>query len=192
MVPPPEITSQRICAPSTARPPPSATVTTTGCCRGCPATPDCSSPEEIARPVGSRPIGSTQLPSMAVLSSIPAMEKRRRWVIRGRIYARAVKRESREPFPALSLGQTPSHQLLVRLLEAVLCLLTAHPRDELVNTLSERHLGLEPQQPAGERDVRVAVPDVTLAELAQHVGLQVRLPKGGDDQVRHLAHSCRT
>src|SRR5207245_5380210 len=57
-------------------------------------------------------------------------------------------------------GEAPLHELAMRLLEAVLRLLAAHPGHELVNTLGERYLGLESQQPASERDIGVAVPDV--------------------------------
>src|SRR5206468_12885208 len=53
------------------------------------------------------------------------------------------------------LGQPSGRQLLMRLIEAVLRFLAAHPRDELVDPLSERHLGLEPQQPPRQPDVGV-------------------------------------
>src|SRR5437867_4815707 len=98
MPPPPVVTSQWICAPSTPRPRPSATVTTRGCASGCPATPECSSPEKIARPGGSRPTGSRQLLSKTVLSSIATMESGRQCVIRGRL-PNCLTGDHREPKP---------------------------------------------------------------------------------------------
>src|SRR5207249_8446745 len=71
----------------------------------------------------------------------------------------------------------------------VLRLLAAHPRHELADALRERHLGVEPQQPARQRDVGVAMPDVALAKRAEHLGLQVWFAEGAADQVRSEEHT---
>src|SRR5439155_5847697 len=112
--PPPEITSQRICAPSTPRPFPSATVTRRGPGRGCPATPDCLSPERIARPGGRGPSGSPQLPSMTVLSSIPTKESGRRLVIRGENSCTASQARVTRTYLSLSVyGSSPMRKPLL-------------------------------------------------------------------------------
>ena len=50
------------------------------------------------------------------------------------------------PTAPIHSGEAPLHELAMRLLEAVLRPLAAHPRNELVDALRERHLGLPAPQ----------------------------------------------
>src|SRR4051794_36216304 len=77
-----------------------------------------------------------------------------------------------------SRGEAPLRQLCARHLHPIHRLLTVEPLGELAQPLLRAHPRLVPQHLARPGDVRVAMADVTDAELPRHLRSDVRATEG--------------